>query len=271
MFVIAMFAGVISSTLVGHLMPLQMERVRMSSISDHIIITGWNDNLPMLLSQLEEERRDAIGPVIVFAPIERPENLDTKFLFIRGDFTKEAEYDKVRLKYARSLVIVSDTSRSEPTPSARDATTVLTVFTVRRLERQYAAHRIEPLHICAEILDPENVEHARAAGANEVLATALVGNSLLAHTAANPGVGSILSDLLLATRNNIYTTVVPIGLIEGELLTFRVVRERIRAEYDVLLMGIIHQGDIVLNPKDHHPVFVDDRIIYVAAQPLSFS
>lgn len=269
MFVIAIFAGVISSTLVGHLIPLQMERVRMSSITDHIVIAGWNDNLPMLLEQLEHgSHASEQTQVIIFAPIDRPAGLDPKYVFVHGDFTKEAEYDKVRLNYARSLIVVADASRGDISSSSRDATTVLTVFTVRRLERTFKDSRNKPLHICAEILDPENVEHARVAGSNEVLATALVGNSLLAHTAVNPGVGSILNDLLLATRNNIYTSSIPTGLIDGKLLIFETLQEKMRAEKDVLLMGFIHNGAVNLNPDPEHPVFLDDKIIYLGERQL---
>lgn len=268
MFVIAIFAGVISSTLVGHLIPLQMERVRMSSISDHIVIAGWNDNLPMLLEQLEREHQGSFPTVILFAPIERPESLDPKYVFVHGDFTKEAEYEKVRLNYARTLVVVADTSRGDLSSSSRDATTVLTVFTARRLERIFPEPRTRPLHICAEILDPENMEHARVAGSNEVLATALVGNSLLAHTAVNPGVGSILSDILLATRHNIYTSPIPSPLLEGKLIIFGELQELLRKDHDVLLMGIIQKEQIKLNPDPQHPVFLEDKIIYLGSRQL---
>ena len=269
MWTIAIFAGVISSTLVGHLIPLQMERVRMSSITDHIVIAGWNDNLPMLLEQLEQGAHvSEPTPVIIFAPIDRPAGLDHKYVFVHGDFTKEAEYNKVRLNFARTLVVVADSSRGDISSSSRDATTVLTIFTVRRLERVFTEPRSRPLHICAEILDPENVEHARVAGANEVLATALVGNSLLAHTAINPGVGSIMNDLLLATRNNIYPSDVPAGVIEGKLLVFEKLQARLRDEKDILLMGLIHNGVVNLNPDPEHPVFVGDKIIYLGEHQL---
>ena len=271
MFVIALFAGVISSTLVSHLIPLQMERVRMSSISDHIIIAGWNDNVPMLLDQLRHEYTNfkALPEIVIFAPINRPESLPPEYIFVHGDFTKENEYDKVRAKFARTIVVVSDTSHKSAGPSSRDATTVLTIFTIRRIEQTFADDRYRPLHICAEILDPENVDHARVAGADEVLATALVGNSLLAHTASNPGVGSILNDLLLATRNNIYTSPMPPRMIEGELLTFKVVQEKLRLEHEIMLIGVLHNDVLSLNPDAEHPVFVEDQIVYIGDKRLA--
>lgn len=273
MFVIALFAGVISSTLVSHLIPLQMERVRMSSIADHIIIAGWNDNVPMLLDQLRHEYKDQkkLPEIIIFAPINRPESLPPEYIFVHGDFTKENEYDKVRAKFARTIVVISDTSSSSVNSSSRDATTVLTIFTIRRIEQTFSEDRYRPLHICAEILDPENVDHARVAGADEVLATALVGNSLLAHTASNPGVGSILNDLLLATRNNIYTSPMPPRMIEGELLTFKVLQEKLRLEHEIMLIGVLHNDVLSLNPDSQHPVFVEDKIVYIGDKRLTIN
>ncbi len=271
MFVIAALAGVISSTLVGHLIPLQMERVRMSSIADHIVIAGWNDNVPMLLEQLEAEHPTGGPTIVIFAPLSRPEELDARHIFIQGDFTKEPQYEKVRLKYARTVVVVGDTSRSNTNPSSRDATTVLTVFTIRRLEQTFHQERTRPLHVCAEILDPENLEHANIAGADEVLATAQLGNFLLAHTASNPGVGSILQDLLRATRNNIYTSPVPTDLIEGKLLTFKELQEKIRLRHGVMLLGVLHKDELNLNPDSEHPVFNEDQIVYMGEGRIQMS
>lgn len=268
MFVIAMFAGVISSTLVDQLMPIRQEQVRMSSTTDHIIIAGWNDNVPMLLAQLEADLGKRMPAILVFAPLERPEALDPKHIFVHGDFTKEAEYEKVRLRFARTVVVVADSTDRNARPAARDASTVLTVFTIRRLERRFEEDRTRPIHICAEILDPENVEHASVAGADEVLATALVGNSLLAHTAGNPGVGHVLNDLLLATHNNIYTSPVPVQLIEGKTLTFNALQKKLRAQEGLLVIGVVHAGEMCINPDPDAPVFVEDHLIYIGNRQL---
>lgn len=270
MFVIAVFAGVISSTLVGHLIPLQQEQIRMSTLSGHIIIAGWNDNVPMLLKQLEAEYpKDRRPPILLFAPIERPDMLGPDYIFVHGDFTKEDEYAKVRLNYAKTVLVVADTSEGAIKSAARDASTVLTVFTIRRLEGNFDVKRTSPLHICAEILDPENIDHAKTAGANEVMATALVGNSLIAHTASNPGVGSILTDLLLATKNNIYTSPMPMGLIEGKTLLFKTLQEVVRNHHGVLVIGVVQHGEIRMNPDPDFPVLLGDDLVYLGSQQLT--
>ena len=54
-------------------------------------------------------------------------------------------------------------------PQQADANTILTAFTVRRYLSQQTGHqeRKRALYVIAEVLDEENVEHARTAGVDE--------------------------------------------------------------------------------------------------------
>lgn len=268
MFIIAMFAGVISSTLVGHLLPLRMEQVRMSSISDHVIIAGWNSEVSMMLEEMHREYGEQMPKVIVFAPRERPAELDERYVFVQGDFRKEAEFDKVRIKFAASIVVVADEGVGTEQPAVRDASTVLTVFTIRSLERKLDVERAKPIHIVAEILDPENREHAVVAGANEVIETSRLGSSLLAHTAGNPGVSDVIASLLLASRNNVYSTHLPSKFIEGKALTFEELQDRGREELGVLVIGIIHKGEMTLNPIGSRSIYANDHMVYIGPRRL---
>lgn len=268
MFVIALFAGVISSTLVGHLLPLRLEQVRMSSISDHIVIVGWNDDVPMLLQQMREEHGEQLPPVILMAPCSRPEALHQEYIFVHGDFTKEEEYDKVRLLFARTVIVVADQSVGPARSQAKDASTVLTVFTIRSMERSFEEKRTTDLHIVAEILDPENINHATVAGADEVIPSALMAYSIIAHTAGNPGVGVAMSDLMLASRQNVYTSDLPVELFGSEKLEFREVRRRMHEEVGVLVVGVIHKGILQMNPPADTRVYLNDDIVYIGQESL---
>lgn len=268
MFIIAMFAGVISSTLVGHLLPLRQEQVRMSSIADHVIIAGWNSEIPMMLMEMQTEYGSDMPPVIVFAPRDRPEELEEQYVFVHGDFRKENEYDKVRLRYAKTVVVVADES-GESVPAMRDASTVLTIFTIRSFERKLKdVNRAQPIHIVAEILDQENYEHATVAGANEVIETSRLGSSLLAHTAGNPGVGTVITNLMLASRNNVYAASLPPAFIEGRVLTFAELQDRARDEFEILVIGVVHNDKMSLNPPAEQSVYAADRMVYIGPKNL---
>ncbi|MGM0556646.1 MAG: ion transporter [Myxococcota bacterium] len=268
MFVIALFAGVISSTLVGHLLPLQQEQVRMSQTSDHVVIAGWNDNVPMLIDQMREEFGARMPKTIVMANRTRPSSLDSEHTFVQGDSTKEREYDKVRLKYARTVLAVSDDSPGPTKPQARDASTVLTVFTMRSIEKKFEHERSQKLHICAEILDPENMQHAFVAGADEVVPSSLLGYSVMAHTTSNPGVSSPLSNLVMASGQNLYTSRLPVSLLDGQEMPFSRLQDRLREESGALLLGLVHQDKLKLNPPGDEKVYVNDEIVYLASKSI---
>lgn len=268
MMFIAMLAGVISSTLVGHLLPLRNEQVRMSSTTDHIIILGWNDNVPMLLDQLGLEFDEDLPPIFVLAPRPRPDSLDTSIPYVEGDFTKEAELEKVRLPYASTVLAVADSSDRSRRSQGRDATTVLAVFTVRRQERQFEVERTEPLHVCAEILDPENIEHAVSAGADEVIPSSLLGYGAAAHSAGNPGIGNIITNLVLSTRHNIYTSEIPMKYIEGKTLPFRDIQDQLQTDYHIMLLGYVRGDDFQINPPRGTELRIGDELIYVGDHPI---
>lgn len=268
MFFIAMLAGVISSTLVDHLLPLRNEQVRMSSTTDHVIILGWNDNVPMLLEQLDSEFGSDEPPVLVLAPSERPSALPSSIPYVEGDFTKESNLEKVRLPYARTVIAVADDTGGRERSQGRDATTVLAVFTVRRCEQQFEIERNEPLHICAEILDPENIEHALSAGADEVIPSSLLGYGVVAHSAGNPGVGDIISNLVLATRHNLYTSEIPMQYIEGKTLPFHEFQDRLQKDYRVMLLGYIRDDQFKINPPNETELRIGDELIYIADEPI---
>jgi voltage-gated potassium channel len=259
-----MFAGLVSSTLVGRLMPLRAEQVRMSSITDHIVIAGWNLEVPMMLEELEREYGNAMPAVIVIANSERPSSLKSNFIFVQGEPTKESELEKARVPFARTVVVVSDVDAAN-LPATRDAVTLLTVFTIRSFEKKQKEKRRKSIHIVVEILDSENYEHAQIAGADEVIETSRLGSSLLAHTAGNPGIGVVVSELLLATSSNLYTDNIPHEII-GEKMTFGELREKLREKFDVLVIGFVHEEELNLNPKDAACIKKNDKLVYIGSQ-----
>ena len=120
--------------------------------------------------------------------------------------------------YARAVVLVG--SRSELPPQA-DASTILMAFTIRRYLKRHASqvqNRARPLYVVAEILDAENEEHARTAGADEVIQTTRMGYSLLAHAVEVPGTATLVGELADVSGNSVYVGALPQRLQGGSQL-----------------------------------------------------
>ena len=91
-------------------------------------------------------------------------------------------------------------------PQLADAKSILTTFTIRSFLQTNitATKRLRPLYVTVEILDPENVQHAISAGANEVIESTRLSYSMLSHSIAQKGTGGVVSSIISARAQNIY-------------------------------------------------------------------
>ena len=268
MFTLALFAGIVGTSLVAAMLSIREEQFRMSDYVNHIVICGWDEATPLLLQVLRDEVDLRLNGVVLFADADRPRELAPDFLWVRGDPTKESELAKVRLTHASSVIIPGCRVIS---PQASDARTILTIFTIRRsLEHDPAAlkARKRRLYVVAEILDSENMDHARAAGADEVIETRRLGYSMLAHAVRHHGTADTLSRVLLSGSFDLYVgsipATLPLPLSYGELLTALALTKK-----GGLVIGLrMPGGEDVFNPAKSQTMAPGTRLIYLAEQPL---
>ena len=268
MFTLALFAGIVGQSLLRAVLTIREEQFRMSTNVNHVVVCGYGSGSRMLLDALLHEIDPTRHELIVFGKGQRPHDLPNDFTWAQGDPTKESELDKVRLTHARAVIVVGP---REVPPAEADATTILTVFTIRRFLRRQPETQLRraPLYVVAEILDAENVEHARTAGADEVIETTRIGFSMLTHAVAMPGTAEVLGDLVAMGSHNLY-----VGTPPGACpipSTFRQVADFVQASQGVLVIGLREpsSGVEALNPSDDHPVTAQTQLVYIASRPLS--
>ncbi|MDB5097727.1 MAG: putative potassium channel protein [Cyanobacteria bacterium RYN_339] len=209
-FIFALLAGAVSQTFVQTLLHFKKEGIRMTAMVNHIVVCGWDSQTLMLLHELREQGEEVAARVVVFANRERPEALPEWVTFVSGDPTQETELPKVRLEACTSVVVVAD-ERGGMAFSDADARTLLTVFTLRSFEAKLGARgiqRTKPIHVTAELLDPDNFAFLKAAGVDQIIQTARIGAALLARSAANPqgGVPDLLGEMALPKDRSFWET-----------------------------------------------------------------
>ena len=263
MFMLALFAGVVSTTLLSVMFRLREEQFRMSSHVNHIVVCGYHDDARMLLDAILAETKMERPELILFADCDRAMNVPPEFTWVKGDPTRESELDKVRLALASAVIIVGDRNRSN---QEADATTILTVFTARSYlaKRPETERRAKPVHIIAEILDHENVEHAETAGADEVIETSRLGFALMAHSVSARGSGQVLSTVASAGAVSMYLGRVPSASLYGD------VAARMKRDFGVTVIGLrdAGTGNIAFSPPDSVQVEADACIVYLAPGPV---
>ena len=262
---LALFAGIVGSSLMSAVVTLREEQFRMSHFVDHILVCGYEPGTRMLLDTLAQELDLDQHDVVVFAPTERPADVPPTFRWLQGDPTKESELDKARVVHAGAVVVVG--SRHE-LPQQADARTILTLFTIRRyLKRHVESERREnPMYIVAEILDAENVEHARTAGADEVIETTRVGFSMLAHALEVHGTATILGELADVNGHSLF-----VGPVPEELrgLPFEAVGQALKRKHNLMAIGLRGaDGTDKLAPRDERICDAKTQILYLAKTPV---
>lgn len=268
MFTLALFAGLVGHTLLGVIMTIRQEEFRMGGEFNHLVVCGYDPEGRQLLRELVHEvGRTFAGRLVVFARGERPLDLPTEFAWVEGNPTKESELGKVRMGHAAVVIIVGSRAVS---PAQADALTILTAFTIRTFMRkaEATARRARPLYVIAEVLDSENVEHAHAAGCDEVIETTRLGFSLLAHATAMPGTAEIFSEVAARGSQSLYVGVTDLSAHEDR--TFGAIARELKEQHDLMLVGVREAGggEHRLNPPADLELNLDDQLLYFAERPI---
>ena len=124
------------------------------------------------------------------------------------------------------------------------------------------------LYVVAEILDSENVDHARTAGADEVIETRRIGYSMIAHAVGYHGTATAMSRVLISGSHNVYIGTIPGDRKDpvafGELLVEMALSKR-----GGLVVGIrTPSGEEVINPEKELFLEPDTHLLYLAEKPL---
>ena len=263
MFTLASFAGIVGSTMLAPILRLRMEQFRMTATVDHVVVLGYDSGCGLILDSLV----DALPRhthVVVMGEGERPDELPPDFEWIHGDPTREKQLDKVRLAWAGQVLVIGPRGLS---PQQADAQTLLTLFTIRSHLAKTDVRRRRPLRVVAEILDVENVGHARTAGADEVIETSKIGFSLLAHAVRVPGAATVLGHVVQAGSHNLYEAPLPEDLPPGT--TFGEASRVLRAR-GALLIGVHDSGaeHEEINPPDARVLTERSRLVYLCEREL---
>ena len=247
--------------MLSSILSIRQEQFRMSTTMNHLVICGYDVGSRMLLDAVLAEADPQKTELVIFAPGERPLDIPTHFKWISGDPAKESELDKARIAYASACIVVG--SRVIP-PQDADAKTILTIFTLHSFLRKntLTAQRKSELYVTAEILDAENVAHARAAGADEVIETTRLGFSLLSHAVHQRGSADVMGMIASQGAYNLYIGTPPEDVFLPS--TYMEVTWRVKKTHGGMVIGVqLPDGENVLNPPDAFTVLPEHQLIYL--------
>ena len=82
MFTLALFAGIVGSSLVRGMLSIREEQFRMSDYVNHVVVCGYDESTHLLLDALAQELDLAGTQVVLFDDHERPRELPPDFLWV---------------------------------------------------------------------------------------------------------------------------------------------------------------------------------------------
>ncbi len=260
----ALFTGIVTALMVNRLKRrMEIDDMDRFQLNEHIVICGWNRLVPLIIEEIGSTPSQRDTAVVVVADLEdAPEEVtkarEARLYFVRGDYTKPETLELARIPYAKRAIIVADTTIPQRSDQDRDARTVLAALMIERMKPD--------IYTCAELLNPDNEVHLRAAGIEEVVVTSEAGGHHLAMAALHFGLANVLNELMTGKVGDTLRKLVIPSKYFG--ITFIEAVERYKREENALLIGVeVHgqdgpraegyemrlnpEGELVLGERDY--------------------
>lgn len=225
---------------------LEARGVKTKMVEEHIIVCGFNRNVPDLIKNLIDDRilRNKRRHVILLAKLGESNplykyGLDNEHVgYINGEATNRNDLDRANLATADIAVIVSDDGADD-----QDARNILKILTVEKYCKELVKSRqrdknIRDIYTVAEIEGIDSFQLARDANVDEIISFGGLRSKILAQSVLNPGVSCFINEILTFNDfNETYSMVV--GEFYGKLKnkTFDELLFELRT-HNILLLSI---------------------------------
>ena len=265
--IFGLVVGKISSLFVTYSLK---QREKMEDFKNHIVICNWNQQGEEIVRQLFESHvNDSLEVVVVSAsPIDEinlPDEYRKHFHFVHSDPTQHSVLSSINAQKAKSIVILADKKSESP-----DDKSVLIALAVKHLE----AAMDKDLHVIAELININRKRHLMDAGADEIVCSMSYSSGIIAQSALFKNMSEIYQRLLSYSNDTNEIYFVPPGQYSAEYLgmdfsdisnTINEKRKN-KNEIPVLLLGVKHQEQILLNPRpsEFSGLLEDDSLIIMA-------
>ena len=237
---------------------------------NHIVICNWNQRAEEIIQQLFDSHvNNHLDIVMVSAsPIDKialPDEYKEHLHLVQNDPTQHNTLSNVNAHKARSIIILADNKSESP-----DDKSVLIALAVKHLEKTLN----KDLYVVAELININRKRHLKDAGADEIICSMSYSSGIIAQSALFKNMSEIYQRLLSYSKdtNEIYF-VSPKQYPEKYLgmnfadIAYKINEKRKELnESPVLLLGVKHKGDILLNPRqtEFSELCEEDSLIIMA-------
>ena len=214
------------------------------SISNHIIICGWNIQGINIVTQLLSSDIANSKPVVILANLSVRPPVDEKVYFISGDPTKEDDLKRAGIMTADTVIILTEFGHNSEKDINPDAQAVLMTLAVETLRRD--------VYTCVQLFSSEYQKHLEHAHVDEYICLDQLSGNLLVSSALNHGLSSVLGELLqFSSGSEFYKKGIPEKFIG---CGFREIA-KILHDDDLILVAVETLEDVVKKDEDGLDIF----------------
>ncbi|MBS9804987.1 potassium channel protein [Bacillus toyonensis] len=210
---------------------------QIAQLQNHIIVCGCGRVGLQVVHELQEKK-------IPFVVVDKDESIleKEKLLYIHGDATEDQVLHHAGISKATGLVAIV----------ANDAENVFITLTARGLN--------DAIKIVARAEKPETEEKLRRAGANKVINPSSMAGIHIAKGIANPLTVHYIDTVLYGIEQSFVIEEILVGkdtILVGKSL----LESDVRNQFDVTILAILRNGDIIHNPTGQEKLQEHDMII----------
>ncbi len=225
---------------------LLRKKLIQSRMENHIILCGWDKKLEIALQELLAEKKE----IVVIAEVEDIPIRHKNLIFIRGDPSDEENLKRANVEKASFALISGDD----------DTDVLLSAIAVERLRPE--------VFTIASVSDPKVVQALKKTGVNQVISTDEFFGQTLARTIFVPKLSSFLNRMMITEGMDLHQEKNPKSFVGTTVFD---AISTLKNKHDAVLLGIVRDDRLMINPQGSIELNKDDEILYIAKEKLELS
>lgn len=182
---------------------METKGTRSRKFKNHIILCGWNDNVPFIIQSLMHKNLVTTRkPITLLCDCPDDSFISTKITgnkelsYVKGDAKNRKDLELAGLQHAEIAIIVSEHQNNHSDP---DSETILRVLAIEenclKLETEGKRNQ-KNIYTIAEIHSPQNRDLAKLAKVDEIVSMENITSKILTTSVNNPGVSKMINEIL---------------------------------------------------------------------------
>jgi voltage-gated potassium channel len=215
----------------------------------HVIIIGWNERTREIIHQLTS-LQSSCDVILIDDSLQKNPYRNNHVHFVKGSPFKDAILQKANLSEAKIALVTSDQNKDEMTS---DMNTILSLLAIKGNQPS--------LHTVVEVLQKDQVENAKRAGADEVIQTNMQTSLVMMNSIISQGMSRTILKLLNHLKGN-NLKLIPV-MDEHAGSTFQSLSAQLLKER-VILLGIKKGENTLVNPPMDVVVETTDELLVIS-------